>query len=205
MSRRRGRTEEWQEVTINKIVNGQPLKVTIDNAGRFSAEVAGQRISETTMDATVAAAAKWLKKAKVRVSIPATIVNQTFHESRGGYGGTRAHWFSGIGVRHVTFTGLHSATGATLAKDERTGETVQHVEASRDVEVLRRLSPEQIETYERLRHAADAAAETLEKFYNDHRLHSDRHAGLSDLIKEALAQAMDEPKEPEEDSGDPRT
>lgn len=178
-------------------INGVTVEIRVDDDGQFQARVAGEWLTADTLKGLEAQLAKTLKRAKIKVAIPATMlgVQKSTHFA------ARGSRVSGNGTRDILLVGIHSGNGNLLIRDDVEGSAVEQVTGFRQGnDIVRRLTKEEAATYTRLqkeKQAAESAAYDFEK-----RVKVDAEK----LIRAAIAEKTDDPTEPEvDDDEDPRT
>jgi len=180
-------------------IDGRKVVISVTEQGRFVAAVDGDEYVADKLDDVLAIVRKALRKAKVRLSIAASMVGTEL--KRSGY--RRAVGVSSTtGVRHFTITGMHGSNGNVLIKWGDTGETEQYRGWGSGTPV-RRLNDADVQRYKQLALAAKTANEELEKFLATRSL--DSKMSLREYVEEQIRLKEDDPKETEEeDNEDPR-
>jgi hypothetical protein len=195
MGRRRrisGDDPEWEEEIL-----GRMYTITLStSSGSFRSSVNGDHVSADTKDELVKEIQKRARKARLKVSVPATQIDVVEKEFFGG----RKQWIFGVGTRDLVLTGIHSRTGKVLVKYTN-GETTQvSGRWGRSSEIVKRLTKAEIEEYKKLKRAAMVATEAYAKFEKKVRLDPEK------VVREAMNEAVDDPREDDEDDypEDPR-
>lgn len=164
-------------------VHGHKIQIFVRASGDFDAKVEGKSFSAPTLDSLRQKLRKATKAARVVVAIPATRV--TFNIGR-------------MNLHDVTLTGLNAKTDAILFKWDHNGRADQESQRFGQSNFYRRMSEAEkkrlVEAHEAWRKAEDA--------YNKLRRAVEIDAG--DVLKEAIAEAVDKEPEVEEPAGDPR-
>lgn len=169
--------------------------IIVNSDGIFRAQVAGEWLYAETLKEVESKVEKILKKTKVSVSIPVSQLGVVWSDAPYRQG----RWSNGIGVRHLTVTGIHGGTGNVIVKDEKTGKTEQLT--GWRAGVVRRLTDVEVAEYVRLAAEERAAVRALRTYVGQFELKGD----LPDQIKEAQGEKIDTPVESEElVSDDPR-
>lgn len=197
MARRRRGYASVELTTMR--VNGVACRVTVDSGGTFRSYAGGRSAKADTLAELETQLKRLTKQRKITVAVPVTILGRSWKEEK--Y--QRSGWVSGKGVQHVTLVGL-TVNGDVKARDDKTGEPLRADAFSRGWSdfktTVRRLTDAEAEKYTELLTAYEAARTTLHDFIERRKL-SD---SLEGLVRDAIAQKIDTPDEPPEESEDPR-
>lgn len=175
------------------------VTISVLGSGEFSATAGGEHLSADRLVDLEKQIEKQLKKTKVKVEVPITVLGEQYYEPQFG----RGLWRAGSGVRRLVLTGVRSDNGNVMARDVVTGEPEQ-ITRIREW-VPGHLTDEQAAEYTRLYEANRAAAKALHEFTAA--LNSSvSEFRLAELVKAAQAAKVDTPEDPEEDPAvaDPR-
>lgn len=179
-----GRRKYYPEAEIKEY---KGVVISVRESGNFFATVAGEYVYDTTLAGLEKELDKRLKKAKVKVALPVSQLGRIWSESP--Y--QRGRWVSGLGVRHLTLTGIHGGTQRVLAVDDKTGEPEQLGRYSDETRIVRRLTDAEIEEYVQVETASRKAEKALRAFMNRVEL-GGRLDSVSDYVKAAMGLKVDE-------------
>jgi hypothetical protein len=212
MARRREPDDEMEDdsspeegVAVERIggrKGGTNVTIKADaRTGWFTANVAGDHYSAKTKDELLTKLAGAIKKTRVRISVPLTIIGTVARVVKAGVGSYRS-WTTydpGVGYQHAVLVGTHASTGALLLRKEDGSKFERDRWGGRDGTLCRRLTPEEVEQYIKLHTEYERARKAYEKF--------EARVEIKDpekFVNKKLAEAADAVKEEPEVDDDPR-
>lgn len=182
---------------------GLNVKIKADaRSGLFTASVAGDHFSAKTKDELLTKLTGAVKKTRVKINVPLTIIDRVGRTVSPGFG--RSSWMTydpGVGHEHVVLVGTHAATGRLLLRKEDGTklESDRFGYGSRGGTLCRRLTPEEAEQYTKLHTEHERARKAYEKFVS--------RVEIKDpdkFVAKKLAEGADAVTEAPEDDADPR-
>lgn len=182
-------------------IDGRRVEIIVEDDGRFVASCDGDEWRDVTYSGVLDKVRRDLRKSRVRIAIPATMVGSELHKPKYGRPHARA---ATAGVRHFTITGMHGRTRNVLVKWEDTGESEQ-LRYYGSGNIVRRLTAADVSEFVTLAKERDRANKAYDAFIEKRALGSRRD--ISEYVEEAIRQKEDEPTEDgtnDASEGDPR-
>jgi len=183
---------------------GLDVKIKADaRTGYFSAGVGGDHYSAKTREELLEKLAKAVKKTRVKLNVPLTIIGRVARIVKAGVGDTRS-WIThdpGVGFEHVVLIGTHASTGRLLLRKEDGTKMEQERfgYGSRGGTLCRRLTVDEAAQYVTLHTEYERARKAYEKF--------ESRVEVKDpdkFVAKKIAEAADAVKEEPEADADPR-
>jgi hypothetical protein len=201
--RMRGYYETGGKMEIGKeTIDGRTVKFEVDaRTGKFASVIDGDEYSADTLEGLKAKLRTAFRKAKVRISVPATALDAELIEDQFGHRRSRREQFGKL--RHFVITGIHGRTNRALIRWEDTGETEQLSHYASDI--VRRLTKAEEVQYAKLAMDLKRAQDAREEFVEARRLSN--KSDINEYIKEKIDEQIDQPADTDQDDtseGDPR-
>lgn len=177
-------------------IQGEKIEINVDSSGFFTARVGLDYLKFETLKELEAAARKALRKTRVTVAVPATLIHVSKYS---GVGYTRK--YHGETCRRVILTGINPKTDEVNYVFEDTGEKGAHERfGSRSGKFGRPMTDDDIREWERLHREKKAAEERFEKFERKFvgEYSSRNFFEAEKLVRAAIQAKADEANEEEE-------
>lgn len=196
-----GRYRSHEELKTIR-VHGHPIKISVDSEGDFRAMFGGEHFRSKTLVALEGQIRKVVKKLKGSCSIKATLLGEDKYAKAKSDANPwdRRKWLGKTG-RPITLTGVDARRQEITYQydDEKKVHRLSRYSARRGT-VAKPMGPIQIAEYEKLEAEKRRAEAALDRF-----LKRWSFEDYEKKVQAALASAVDDPKEPEEEeSEDPR-
>ncbi len=181
------------------------LDVTIKadaRSGFFTASVSGDYLTAKTRDELLQKVEKAVKKTRVKLNVPLTIIGRVARVVNAGVGSYHSWttYDSGVGYEHVTLVGLHAQTGRMLLrKDDGTKLEQDRYSGRGTGTICRRLTDEEAAQYVKLHTEHYRAKKAYEKFETRVEIKD-----IDKFVAKKQAEVADIVVEEPEADGDPR-
>lgn len=153
-------------ILTTKNILDEQITIYVDGGGAFAAEVNDDRIEAKTLEELEQRIERAIKKARDTRAVDVTVINIIPTGDNRTRGWSDGPFRQGRGVLHAKVRGKHERQAAwLLIEDGKEKRKFQISTYDREgITICRRLSAEEIATYEQLATAVDEAAARLEAF-----------------------------------------
>ncbi len=193
------RTRYSRDTGVLKTVKvlGNKIDIRVDDDGQFGASVGADHLHDFTLAGLMKQLQKSAKKTQIEVAIPATLLGEQLYTS----GSHFVRKYLGTGAYDVVVYALDEDTFEVKFRGkDNNGDPITHRNKRHDSKLMKPMTATDVKEWNRFRKEKEQAASAFDKFEDRFEFKD-----LRERVKDALAEAVDDPKETsEDDSEDPR-